>query len=124
MPPERVTAAGHVELLAFAPHGEVLPSADLVITHSGHGTVMAAAGAGVPMLCLPTGRDQPFVAGRVEALGLGVAIAPTSSPGDIAAAVAGMLAEPKWRAAAKAFAANVPRFGELERAAELVEQVA
>ena len=32
---------------------------------------MAGAGAGVPMLCMPMGRDQPFVASRVEALGLG-----------------------------------------------------
>ena len=65
-----------IELREFAPQDEVLPSADLVITHAGHGTVCATAGAGVPMLCVPMGRDQPGAAARVEALGLGRSLAP------------------------------------------------
>ena len=124
MRPELFTVCDHVELRDFVSHDEILPSADLVITHCGHGTVMAAAGAGVPMVCLPMGRDQPFVASRVEALGLGRSLAYTSSPEEIAAGAAEILAEPTWKLAATRFAAGVPRFGELGRAADLVEQTA
>lgn len=43
----------------------MFPQADLVISHGGHGTVIAALAAGVPVLCLPMGRDQGDVAARV-----------------------------------------------------------
>src|SRR5262249_19278792 len=58
-------APANAVLARFVPHGLVLPHASLVITHAGHGTVMAAAGAGVPLVCVPMGRDQPAVAARV-----------------------------------------------------------
>lgn len=124
MPPEKFRAASHVELRSFTPHDLILPAADLAITHCGHGTVMACAGAGVPMLCMPMGRDQHFVASRVDALGLGRVLAYTVGPAQIAEAVDEMLRDRRWEAAASAFGANVPRFGELDLAATLVEQVA
>jgi UDP:flavonoid glycosyltransferase YjiC (YdhE family) len=123
MPPERFGAGDAVELREFVPHDRVMPIADLVITHAGHGTVMAAAGAGVPMLCLPMGRDQPDVAGRVKALGLGRVISPQASTETIREAVVALLADPAQRAASRAFAAGVSRFGDLTRAAEIVEAV-
>jgi UDP:flavonoid glycosyltransferase YjiC (YdhE family) len=124
MPPERFEAGDAVELREFVPHDRVMPIADLVITHAGHGTVMAAAGAGVPMLCLPMGRDQPDVAGRVKALGLGRVIRPQASTETIREAVVALLADPAQRATSRAFAAGVSRFGDLTRAAEIVEAVA
>jgi len=36
----------------------VFPLADLVITHAGHGTLMRALSHGLPLVCLPMGRDQ------------------------------------------------------------------
>ncbi|MGH3426586.1 MAG: glycosyltransferase [Mycobacteriales bacterium] len=113
-----------MQVVRFAPHDVVLPSSDLAITHAGHGTVMAAAGAGVPMLCVPMGRDQNFVAARVEALGLGRMLDHSLGRDEIAAAVGSMLAQAKWKAASRAFAAGVSRFGDLQRAADLVEQAA
>lgn len=124
MPPEEFRAASHVDLRRFTPHDEVLPFADLAITHCGHGTVMACAGCGSPMLCMPMGRDQHFVASRVEALGLGAVLDHTATPTGIADAVSAMLADPAWKHVAGRFAASVPRFGELELAATLVEQAA
>ena len=58
----------------FVPHGEVLPHASLVVTHAGMGTVMSALSHGVPLLCLPLGRDQFFNAAMVERLGAGRAL--------------------------------------------------
>jgi MGT family glycosyltransferase len=119
-----LTAGENVELRAFAPHDQVLDHADLVITHAGHGTVMAAVGAGVPLLCLPMGRDQPGNAARVEALGLGRVLSPAARPGEIAAVATAMLNDPTLGHACRAFAAGLSRFGDLGRAADLVEGLA
>jgi UDP:flavonoid glycosyltransferase YjiC (YdhE family) len=88
---------GNVEVSAWTPHADVLPSTALVITHAGMGTVMAAMAYGVPMLCLPMGRDQDRNAARVERLGLGRVSPAGSSAADIAAAVRGALADPVLR---------------------------
>jgi UDP:flavonoid glycosyltransferase YjiC (YdhE family) len=118
-----LSVGGGVELRDFVPHDEVIPSADLVITHAGHGTVCAAAGAGVPMLCLPMGRDQPGVAQRVEALSLGRSLSPDISAEAIGAAVMALLADDAQRAESRAFAASVNRFGDAARAMAIVERV-
>ena len=44
---------------AFIPHRSVFPHAALVITHAGWQTINAALADGVPLLCIPDGRDQP-----------------------------------------------------------------
>ena len=41
----------------FVPHTAVLAQTRLVVTHAGHGTVMAATTAGVPMVWTSMGRD-------------------------------------------------------------------
>jgi UDP:flavonoid glycosyltransferase YjiC (YdhE family) len=58
----------------FVPHKAVLPSASLVITHAGWQTVNAALSCGVPLVCIPDGRDQPDNAVRVLAAGAGVRV--------------------------------------------------
>jgi MGT family glycosyltransferase len=88
---------GNVEVSAWTNHADVLPHAALVITHAGMGTVMAAMAHGVPMLCLPMGRDQDGNAARVEHLGLGRVLAADSSAAGIAAAVRDALADPALR---------------------------
>jgi UDP:flavonoid glycosyltransferase YjiC (YdhE family) len=50
----------------FLGDAEIISSASLVITHAGVGTIMAALGRGVPVLCTPLGRDQFFNAERVQ----------------------------------------------------------
>ena len=47
------------------PHLLAFPHADLVITHGGHGTVITALSFGVPVVCVPMGRDQCDNAARV-----------------------------------------------------------
>ena len=84
---------------------------------------MFSAGAGAPVLILPNGRDQNDNAERVEALGLGRQLQPESPPAAIAEAVVTMLADEDLRATSRAFAARVQRFGDLSRAADLVERV-
>jgi UDP:flavonoid glycosyltransferase YjiC (YdhE family) len=71
-----------------------------VVTHAGHGTVLAAVTAGVPLVCVPMGRDQPAVAARVTHHGLGVAVDPDADATALRDAVRRVLGDPACRAAA------------------------
>ena len=121
--PDSLPVAGGLEARSFVPHDTVLPSVDLVVTHAGLGTLMYSAGAGVPCLCFPNGRDQNDNAARVDALGLGHALSPDATPAEIGEAVMDMLRDQATRAACQAFASRANRFGELARAADLVEEL-
>jgi MGT family glycosyltransferase len=77
----------NVEVKSWVPHADVLPRTDLVITHAGMGTVMASLAHGVPLLCLPMGRDQLDVTARVVHAGVGRRLSPKASEADIAAAI-------------------------------------
>jgi MGT family glycosyltransferase len=61
----RLRRPPNAEIRDFVPHADVLPHAALMVTHAGLGTVHAALTAGVPLVCVPGGRDQPDTAARV-----------------------------------------------------------
>ena len=86
---------------------ELIPKADLVITHAGHGTLIKAIAAGVPTLCIPLGRDQPDNAARAKRHGVAVVLSPRSDAATIAKAIRQMLSEPSYRAAADALGAQI-----------------
>lgn len=56
--------------LEYAPHGPLFRRAAAVVHQGGIGTTAQALRAGVPMLFLPYGFDQPDNAARVERLGI------------------------------------------------------
>lgn len=99
--PDQLPKPDNVVLQPFASHDQILPLASLVITHARHGTVMAAVSAGVPLVCVPMGRDQPAVAARVSHHGIGVSVEPDAVPADLQMAVETVLEDPTYRAAAK-----------------------
>jgi UDP:flavonoid glycosyltransferase YjiC (YdhE family) len=70
--PSQLPAVPNVRIVAAASHHELLPTIDLVITHGGHGTALAALRHGVPVLCIPMGRDQREVAARAVWHGAGI----------------------------------------------------
>lgn len=76
-------APANVLIHDLLPHGAVLPHAAAVVTHAGHSTVMAALADGVPMVCMPMGRDQHSNAARVAALGVGSTISSDASSTEI-----------------------------------------
>lgn len=105
--PDEVSGAGNVVVVRSAPHGEVLPEASLLVTHCGHGTTIKGLAAGVPMVCLPMGRDQNDNAARVVYRGAGVRLKPSASEASIRAAVRSVLDEPGYRAAARKLATAI-----------------
>ena len=98
--PEQLRAPDNVTVVRSAPHREVLAHSDVVLTHGGHGTVMKALVAGVPIVCMPTGRDQPDNAARVTSRGAGLKVSKRASSATIAKAVRQVLNDPSYRRAA------------------------
>lgn len=99
--PSTVPSTPHVRVLRAAPHQEVLPEASVVVTHAGHGTVLKTLAAGVPLVCIPMGRDQHANTTRVLRLGAGVRVRKTASSSAIAAAVEHVLGTPAFTANAR-----------------------
>jgi UDP:flavonoid glycosyltransferase YjiC (YdhE family) len=99
--PEQIAAPPNVTVVRSAPHGEVLAHADVLVTHGGHGTVVKGLVAGVPIVCLPTGRDQPDNAARLKARGAGIKLSRKAAPKTIASAVQRLIDDPSYRAAAR-----------------------
>lgn len=98
--PEQLHASANVTVVRSAPHRELLRHTDAVVTHGGHGTVVKALAAGVPLVCIPTGRDQPDNAARVAHRGAGLRLARNAPPAKIAAAITRVLDDPSYRSAA------------------------
>ncbi|QEO15496.1 glycosyltransferase family 1 protein [Agromyces intestinalis] len=105
--PADVPAAAHVRVVRAAAHRELFARAALVITHAGHGTVIKALAAGVPMLCLPIGRDQPDNAARAARHGVAIVRPARSDVATIATAVVELLADPSYRTAAQALGERI-----------------
>ena len=94
---------------AYAPHLLVCPHADLVVTHGGHGTVMAALKSGVPLVCIPMGRDQADTAARVVWRGAGIRVASDAGVAELRQAMRRVLDEPQFRAGARRVAEGIAR---------------
>ena len=63
--PAVIRAPENVSVRRWARHADVLPYCSAVVTHGGHGTVIKALTAAVPLVIAPLGRDQPDNAARV-----------------------------------------------------------
>lgn len=120
--PEDVPAPAHVQVLRSAPHSQVLASAAAVVTHAGHGTTVRALAAGVPLVCLPMGRDQLDVAARVAYRGAGVRLDPAASAAEVAEAVRAVLEQPGFRDAARSLAAAIAEETAEDRAVLAIEE--
>lgn len=108
--PAAFAATERIRVYGTVPHAPIMARADLVITHAGHGTVIGALAAGVPLLCLPMGRDQPAVAERVARHGAGIVLDPESPADRIGDALRRALDEPGFADGARRLAAAIARY--------------
>ena len=61
------------------PASERSPAPDCALVHGGLGAVMASLAHGVPILCMPLGREQGENVSRVAACGAGEVLAADAS---------------------------------------------
>jgi len=66
--------ADNARIERFVPHGPVLERAAAVVCHGGMGIVQKAVAAGVPIVAVPFGRDQPEVGRRIAESKTGVQV--------------------------------------------------
>jgi zeaxanthin glucosyltransferase len=115
--------AGDPLVVRFAPQLEILKRAALVITHAGINTVLESLSAGVPLVAVPLGNDQPGVAARLRARGAGVVVSRHRlTAARLRKAVTLVLEGGRHREAARSLQRAIRQLDGPGRAAELIEQ--
>ena len=112
-------------LVDWLSYSQLMPAADLVISHGGHGTVARALGAGTPLLTSPFIGDMSETAMRVAWAGAGLSLPwRLCMPGPLRWAAERVLGDPSFAKRAGELAAWGREHDGAERGAELVEQLA
>ncbi len=115
----------NVHLERYIPQTVLLPRCDLIITHAGFNTAMAALDAGLPVLATPLAADQFRNAAFLERLGVARVLTPDKcTPEKLRAMTWDMLADPQYREAAARQRAELATLPGLEDAVALLEQLA
>ncbi|MBF6557725.1 MAG: glycosyltransferase family 1 protein [Acidimicrobiales bacterium] len=121
VPIEGLRQTRNAQIRDWVPHAEVLPSTSVVVTHAGLSTVLSAMASGVPLVCLPLGREQPLNAERVAALGLGRNLPCEASADVIAAAVQDVISDGRFAERAHEMAEVTAGYGQGALAVSEVE---
>lgn len=116
----------HVRLERYVPQTKLLPRCDLVISHAGAGTTLAALQFGVPQLLLPQhGHSQERMAAAVERVGAARILRPGQADRpSVAHAAEALLNDRASREAAARVSAEIASLPGPEVAAELVAELA
>jgi UDP:flavonoid glycosyltransferase YjiC (YdhE family) len=122
--PGEVVAADNTIVVTSLPHRRILDRVDLVVTHAGHGTVLSSLSGGVPLVCMPMGRDQHDVSARVAAVGAGVVLDADAPQELILGAARRVLNEDAFHTVARAIAHSIAREPGVAGALEVVDGIA
>jgi zeaxanthin glucosyltransferase len=123
--PERLgTLSGDALVVKYAPQLEIVKRAAAVITHAGLNTTLESLAEGVPLVCIPLGNDQPGVAARVAARGVGVVVPRRKlNAKRLRSAVRAVLTDERYGRAAREMQAAILQLGGLDQAADIIENV-
>lgn len=99
--PAEFRGAENVVVARSAPHDQVFQQADAVVTHAGMGTVARALANGLPLMCMPMGRDQKDIAARVVWHGAGLRIGRDASVAAIRSSLERVLGDRTFREGAR-----------------------
>ncbi|MBL0749423.1 glycosyltransferase [Nocardioides baculatus] len=115
----------HVRIERFVPQDELLAGADLVVSHGGSGSLMAALAHGLPSVLLPLGADQPHNARRAGELGLASTLdAATATPDEIRDAAQAALADDAMARRCRQVAAELASLPSVGTAVAALEEAA
>ena len=121
--PGAIRVPSNFSVHEYVPHSAILPHASLVVSHGGLSTITASLARGVPLVCIPQGRDQTLNAERVAATGVGIHVPQGSPAPAIAEAVTAVLGDASYRAAAAESCERIRHLGRGEEAARLTEEL-
>lgn len=124
MKDEEFEAPSNVHLISSAPHNQLFPLADAVVTHAGHGTVMRALSHGLPVVCLPMGRDQLDNASLVAHHGAGIRLKKNANSRKIAKAIEQILSQSYFRDGAQSLQTAILQDAEECRGVGYLENLA
>lgn len=113
----------NVQVEAWIPQREVLAHASAVVCHGGSGSVRGALAAGLPLVVVPFGADQPFNAQRIAAVGAGIGL-PNPTAGTLRAAIERVLVDAELRAGAQRLSAEIAALPSLDDALDALEALA
>ena len=116
-------APDNVVIVSSAPHAQVMTQAAVVVTHAGHGTVLKTLSHGVPMLCMPMGRDQGDNAARVVWHEAGLRLNRAASSDAIADTLRTLLTDDRYRRGARAMADRIRAESRGDRVVEELERL-
>lgn len=115
----------NVRVDRYIPQTALFPRCQLVVSHGGSGTVMAALAHGLPQVVVPITADQPENARRCVALGVARALdAATLDPLSARSAVAEVLGDPTYRENAGRLRAEIEALPDPAHAVALLESLA
>jgi zeaxanthin glucosyltransferase len=113
----------NVILVAAAPQIELLKHAVLCITHAGLNTTLESLAAGVPMVAIPIGYDQPGTAARITYHGVGEFLEVEDLSADaLFQLLDRVLSTPSYREKASHFREALARTNGPKIAADVIEQ--
>jgi zeaxanthin glucosyltransferase len=114
----------NVLLVVNAPQLDLLKRAVLCITHAGLNTVLESLTNGVPLVALPVTNDQPGVAIRIAAKGVGEFISPSDLSVDVLVdTVLKVLSDSRYRVNATAMKDIIAKLDGLSMAARKIHEV-
>jgi MGT family glycosyltransferase len=114
----------NVRVVPFVPHSALLPRVAAVVSHAGNGTVTRAACAGVPLLLVPGGRDQPEVARGAAAAGLALVLDREAADAKrVRGALRRLLDDPRFRTRGRQLAQRAARYDAAATAADAAERL-
>lgn len=113
---------GNVRVAVYVDQADVFGRVAAVVSHAGSGTLLGAAVAALPQVCIPLGADQFENAAAAVRRGVAVSVMPHEhDPGSIAAAVRRALSDPSVERASREVAAEIGDAGDLTAAVEWLE---
>lgn len=112
----------NIEVRSWVPQVAVLEQADAFVTHAGMGSSGEGLFAGVPMIAVPQGAEQPMNADRLVELGVARRLDTPEATGDaLRAALLELTADPDVARRCAELKARTRAEGGARRAADLIE---